>query len=88
MNQSGLRRRGVNLKALAATLSVGVVVAMGALTAAIQDEKETPDQNIWKADTGITFIPVTRTQVSSAPQYVVDPCDWAAWHVQVHHDFC
>jgi hypothetical protein len=88
MSQISSGRRRGNAKAVSAALGVGVLITMGALTFSHRAGAVDPSSESWTADTSVTFIPVTRTQTSSTPQYIVNPCDWATWHVQVHHDYC
>ena len=84
MIQTSFDRLRGNLKALSAALGVGVLIAMGAVTLAHPTIAVGTSSDSWKADTAVTLIPATRTQPSSRPQYIVDPCYWATWHQQLH----
>ncbi len=86
MSESTLGRLLCDAKTLSAGLGIGVLVTMGALT--LSNQTSSVSSESWRADTSVTFIPVTRTRSSATPQYITDPCDWATWHVQVHHDYC
>jgi hypothetical protein len=79
------RLRG-NVKVLSAALGVGVLITMGAVTVAYPTSAIGTSSDSWKADTAVTLIPATRTQPSSRPQYIVDPCYWATWHQQLHNN--
>jgi hypothetical protein len=79
------RLRGT-VKALSAALGVGVLITMGAVTVAYPTSAIGTSSDSWKADTAVTLIPATRTQPSSRPQYIVDPCYWATWHQQLHNN--
>jgi hypothetical protein len=75
-----------NWKALSAALGVGVFVTMGAVTLAHPTGAVGTSSDSWKADTAVTLIPATRTQPSSRPQYIVDPCYWATGHQRAHNN--
>jgi hypothetical protein len=84
MNQISFHCLRGNVKALSAALGVGVLITMGAVTLAYPTSAVGTRSDSWKADTAVTLIPATRTQPSSKPQYIVDPCYWATWHMQMH----
>jgi hypothetical protein len=86
MDQTSRHRLRGNLKALSAALGVGVLITMGAITLTYQTSSVGTSSDDWKADTGLTLIPATRTQPSSGPQYLVDPCYWATPHMQLHNN--
>jgi hypothetical protein len=86
MDQRNFHRLRGNWKALSAALGVGVLITMGALTLAHPISAVGTSSDSWKADTAVTLIPATRTQPSSGPQYLVDPCYWATPHMQLHNN--
>jgi hypothetical protein len=86
MELMNLHRLGGSVKVLSAALGVGVLVTMGAVTLADPSSAVGTPSDSWKADTAVTLIPATRTQPSSRPQYIVDPCYWATAHQQLHNN--
>ncbi|MBU8808203.1 hypothetical protein KL953_04790 [Mycolicibacterium goodii] len=72
------------LKLISAITGAGVVVTMGAVTLAGPTTAAGSVSEGWKADTVVTLIPATRTQLSSTPQYIIDACNWATSHMQLH----
>ena len=68
MNPINSHRPRGNCKALSATLGVGVLITMGALTLAHPTSAFGTSSDSWKADTAITL-------PSAAPKVETSPCD-------------
>lgn len=74
------------LKAVSAMIGAGAVLTMGTVTLAGASSSAADGSSSGKAEYGVTLIPATRTQPSVKPQYLIDLCDWATNHMQLHHN--
>jgi hypothetical protein len=73
-------------KPVSALIGAGAIVAMVAIPLAGTANRAGTNSDSWQADYDVTLVPATRSQPSAKPQYLIDLCDWATNHMQLHHN--
>jgi hypothetical protein len=86
MDHTSFRHLGGNLKALAATVGIGGIITMGAISVAHPTSSVGTDSDNWTAANNVTLAPKVRVQPSFQPQVIVDRCSLTTLHMRMHHN--
>jgi hypothetical protein len=86
MDHTSFRHLGGNLKALAATVGIGGIITMGAISVAGPTSSIGTDSDNWMAESNLTLAPKVRERPSFEPQVIVDRCNLTTIHMRMHHN--